>query len=56
MSVIHVLADGTRTTDITGHVVKVDSARTVYQLIARINQQNRPRKNRIEKNRRFLDE
>lgn len=39
MSVIHVLADGTRATDITGHIVKFDSAIAVYHLISRINDQ-----------------
>lgn len=50
MSVIHVLADGSRTTDITGHVVKFESAITVYQLIARINDQSTKGKKRNEKN------
>lgn len=44
MSVIHVLADGSKVTDISGHVVKFESASTVYQLIARINDQNKQRK------------
>ena len=31
--VYHVLKDGTRKTDITGHVVKISDAEALYQLI-----------------------
>ena len=35
--VIHILKDGTKPKDITGHVVKYEDAKTVYQLISNIN-------------------
>lgn len=39
--VTHVLKDGTRLHDITGHVVKKDEAKGVYILIDRINEKRR---------------
>ena len=38
--VIHILSDGKIVKDITGHVVKVSDAQTVYTLIETINQKN----------------
>lgn len=38
MGVIHILADGTKIADITGHVVKADEAVAAYQLMRSINQ------------------
>ena len=38
MKIHHVLKDGTRTDDITGHVVKVADAESVYNLITKINE------------------
>lgn len=38
MKVHHVLKDGTRTDDISGHVVKVKDCETVYNLITQMNQ------------------
>lgn len=38
MVIHHVLKDGTRTDDITGHVVKVQDAESVYTLITKINE------------------
>ena len=38
MKIHHVLKDGTRTDDINGHVVRVQDAETVYNLIAKMNQ------------------
>lgn len=35
--VIHILKDGSRVTDISGHVVKIDEAKTAYSLLDRIN-------------------
>lgn len=35
--VIHILKDGSRVTDITGHVVNVQDAAPVYNLIKKIN-------------------
>lgn len=37
MGVIHILRDGTVLKDITGHVVRVEDAEPLYQLIHRIN-------------------
>ena len=37
MRVIHILKDGSRIDDITGHVVKLEDAETVYSLIRNIN-------------------
>lgn len=37
--IIHILKDGTRLNDITGHVVKVKDAEAVYQLIHKINEE-----------------
>lgn len=34
----HVLKDGTNVNDITGHIVKMKDARSVYNLIESINQ------------------
>ena len=34
----HILRDGTVLNDITGHVVKVEDAETVYTLIDKINE------------------
>ena len=37
MAVIHILKDGSIVEDITGHVVKIEDAKTLYQLIDGIN-------------------
>ena len=37
MRVIHILKDGSQVDDITGHVVKMEDAGTVYNLIREIN-------------------
>lgn len=37
MSVIHILKNGSVLKDITGHIVKMDDVKSVYQLIDRIN-------------------
>lgn len=37
MHVIHILKDGSRLEDITGHIVKVAEAETVYNMIRDIN-------------------
>lgn len=38
MRIHHVLKDGTRLDDISGHVVRVQDAETVYNLIAKMNE------------------
>lgn len=38
MKIHHVLKDGTRTDDISGHVVRVKDAESVYNLISKMNQ------------------
>lgn len=40
MQVIHILKDGSRLEDITGHIVKVADADTVYNMIRAINRKN----------------
>lgn len=37
MRVIHILKDGSQVDDITGHVVKMEDARSLYCLIRDIN-------------------
>lgn len=37
VQVIHILRDGTRLEDITGHIVKISDAEPVYNLMDRIN-------------------
>jgi len=41
MSVIHVLADGSRVTDITGYVVKAERVQAVYELMTRISREQK---------------
>lgn len=38
MVIHHILKDGTKTDDITGHVVKVEDAESVYTIITKMNQ------------------
>ena len=38
MKVHHVLKDGTRVEDISGHVVRLKDAESVYSLISKMNQ------------------
>ena len=40
MRVIHVLKDGSQVEDITGHVVKMEDAGTLYSLIREINRKS----------------
>lgn len=37
IEVIHILKDGTRLEDITGHIVKISDAEPVYNLMTQIN-------------------
>lgn len=41
MAVIHILKDGTRLDDITGHVVRMEDAEELYRLIDSINQKKK---------------
>ena len=45
MAVIHILKDGSIVKDITNHVVRVEEARALYELIANINR-DRSRKDK----------
>ena len=36
MKIIHVLADGTQKTDITGHVVKKEDTEAIYEIFTQI--------------------
>lgn len=38
MNVIHILKDGSKLTDITGHVVRKADAESVYHLLHKINE------------------
>lgn len=38
MRIHHILKDGTRTDDISGHVVRIEDAESVYNLISKMNQ------------------
>ena len=49
MAVIHVLKDGTRVDDITGHVVKVKDASQLYRLMRDLNSRPSKKKERIIK-------
>ena len=40
MSVIHILKDGSVVHDITGHVVRIEDAEPLYQLIDEINRRS----------------
>jgi hypothetical protein len=40
MRVIHYLKDGSRIEDITGHVVKMEDAATLYNMIRELNRKN----------------
>lgn len=44
MRVIHILKDGSQVDDITGHVVKVEDAGTLYNMIRAINSKVEKRK------------
>lgn len=46
MSVYHILKDGSRPTDITGHIVRLEDANPLYQLIHSINQKVSAKKNK----------
>lgn len=37
MNVIHILKDGSRPVDITGHIVRMEDANPLYQLLHSIN-------------------
>ena len=51
MSVYHILKDGSRPTDITGHIVRLEDANPLYQFIHSINRKNpRPRKKTRDSN------
>lgn len=43
--VYHVLKDGSRPTDITGHIVRLEDVTPLYQLLSSINQKRFKRKN-----------
>ena len=45
MAVIHILKDGSVVEDITGHVVRMEDALPLYQLIDNINRKGSKRKN-----------
>lgn len=50
MSVIHVLADGSRVADITGHVVKAEHVQAVYELMTRISREQKKENQHERKN------
>lgn len=46
MRVIHYLKDGSRVKNITGHVVKMEDAGALYNLIRSINDESKTKKSR----------
>ncbi len=46
MGVFHILKDGSRPTDITGHIVRVEDANPLYQYLHSINRKKSQGKNR----------
>lgn len=49
MSVYHILKDGSRPTDITGHIVRLEDANSLYQLLHSINR----KKSRAKKKNKY---
>lgn len=47
--VYHILADGTTVTDITGHIVKMEDAPAVYELMDSINRSGHKKQKEIHK-------
>jgi hypothetical protein len=47
--VIHVFKDGSRPTDITGHIVRLEDVSPLYQLIHSINQKKTNVKTQVKK-------
>ena len=47
MSVIHILKDGRRVNDITGHVVRVEDVSPLYQMLHSINRKRTEKKNEV---------
>lgn len=41
MTIHHILKDGTKVPDITGHVIKADEHETLYQVINKINERKK---------------
>lgn len=50
MRVIHVLKDGSRIEDITGHVVKMEDAGTLYNMIRDINRKSEKKNRKLSAN------
>lgn len=48
MAVIHILKDGRIVDDITGHIVKMEDAEPLYNLMQRINDEYAAKKRRKE--------
>lgn len=48
MAVIHILKDGRIVDDITGHIVKMEDAEPLYNLMQRINEEYAAKKRRKE--------
>ena len=46
MEIIHVLKDGSRVDDIRGHIVKLEDASPLYQLVHKINRKPQTYQNR----------
>lgn len=49
MRVIHILKDGSRVDDISGHVVRMEDAETLYKMIRKINSKTNQPKNKNNK-------
>ena len=52
MSVYHILKDGSRPSDITGHIVRLEDANPLYQLLHSINRKSQAKKKNINNSER----
>lgn len=53
MPVIHILKDGSRVSDLKGHVVKIADAEPLYRLLHSMNQKTNSNKSRNTYNRKI---
>lgn len=50
MKVVHVLADGTVKADISGHIIKPDTAKDFYKVLEKINKRGKSHEKTIKEN------
>lgn len=54
MRIIHILKDGSQVEDITGRVVKMDDADTLYSLIREINRKSKKKNRTVSANKKRI--